>query len=425
MTRNRALTALLLISVIVFTGAELLDKVSIVVGDEPILKSEINRGIEFVEKSPFYSQSVKDSLKDNYVEGLINEKILYIIAKRDSIELDSLSVMNEVENYIENMIGSSFNSQKEFEEFLKANSMTESELRQFYFRQRKISFLKQQILFNRGIQISVKPAEVRNYYEENRDSFKIPLTADLYHISFIIKPDSMTMMSTLEKADALIRSLKQGDSFEYIAEKYSDHAETAGKGGRIGWKKFSELSPEVAQFLYAYKDADSILYTQSMDGFEIMKVHDYAGDSIDYSRILVSYTIDRDDSLRVKRKAETVHEMIKSGEIDFKEAASRYTEDASTVSSGGFIGNLPIESLDSPLKDILTDLEEDEVSDVQKGDWGYEIFMMENIKGGYASEFEEVRDIVRNMIEGRKIEAKIDDIIASAKEDIYIKYLDE
>ncbi len=425
MIKNKFILFALLAFTLINAEDILLDRIEAIVGDRPILHSEIKKGLDFIESSPFYGVMQKDSLKTDYVNHLINKQIMYKIAEQESILIDSFTIMKDVRDYIEETLKNNFPDENAYNDFLVSNDLSAGDLEKFYFEQREASFIKQQILFRKGIMIDVTKNDVERYYEENKDSFFIPLTFDLYHIAFVLQPDSMKYMSIMQKVDALVRSLQTGTSFKEIAVQYSDDEISRKNGGLISYTKYEDIKPDMATFLYAYMNSDTLLYTQSRQGFHIIKIDTADTKGVQYRQILVSFNISAEDSLRIKNKAQAVRNKILSGELTFKDAASQYSDDYASAVNGGFIGNIPVESVQGSIHDVLNDLEDGEISGVEASDFGYEIFMIDNKRGGIQSELEDVKGFIRSILEGKQIEKKVQTIIDKEKENLYIKRIDE
>ncbi len=402
----------------------LLERIAVVINETPILQSEINKGIDIIESSPFYSDHIKDSLKNHFIESLIDEKILYQISREESIKIDSSSIYMNVKKYINETLKSSFPDANAYEEFLKANNVNEKELEYFYFKQRELSFIKQQVLYKKMITLKINNSEIDDYYEENRDSFYIPITLDLYHIAFVIQPDSMNLMSVMQKVDALVRSLKSGSPFSEVAKQYSDDESSKYSGGLIKYIRYGDISHEMVTFLYTFKESDTLIYTQSREGFHIIKIENADNEGIEYRQIVVKFNIDRDDSIRIKSKTKEVKNLIENGNLSFEEAAQKYSDDYATGIKGGFVGRIPITSIEGEIKKMLENLENDKVSSIMNSDFGYELFMVRNKEGGYESSFEDVKPFIRSILEGKQIEKKIKEIIKNERANMYIKRMD-
>jgi len=76
-----------------------------------------------------------------------------------------------------------------------------------------------------------------------------------------------------DEINVIYQKLKSGESFSALAEKYSDHKESAVKGGVLNWFGAGEMIPEFAEASFALKDTGT--YTKpfrSVYGWHIVKL---------------------------------------------------------------------------------------------------------------------------------------------------------
>ncbi len=424
MTRTRILYfSIAIFAAVLLTGSIPVDRIVAVVETYPILKSEIDAGTNFIQKSPFFAEGIKDSLIDNFVDQLIEEKMLEALAVKDSIEIDSAGIEDDVLLRLKDLKESNFKDEKEYQDFLKASDITEEDILAFYFRQTKNNYIKQQILMKKGFFLNTTENELKKFYDENVDSFTVPLSMDLYHMAFVIQPEQGELMSAMQKLEALVQSLKGGDSFSDIAKEYSDDKKTASKGGVAGYQKYSDMPQEIAAFLYSVKEQDTLVFTQTRDGLLIVDVLGYDADSVNYRQILVSVTTTKQDTLNALNKAKATLKKVRNNELSFEDAAKQFSDDFTTAKNGGYIGRIPLESVQGKIKNVLEKLEPGKASDIEESDFGYEIFMVKNKEGGGATSFEDVKNIIKMIIENDKVEEAIKGILDKQKKSMYIKVL--
>ncbi|MEO0237651.1 MAG: peptidylprolyl isomerase, partial [candidate division WOR-3 bacterium] len=120
-----------------------------------------------------------------------------------------------------------------------------------------------------------------------------------------------------------------------------------------------------------------------------------------------------------------IRKEIISKKISFEEAAKKYSNDQWTKDKGGFVGRVVYEMVSENVRGVLKNLMENEVSDVIKGDFGYELFMVKNISGGKISSYEEVRELIASVLESRKVEEEIQKLIDREKGKSFIKVYSE
>ncbi|MGG3477993.1 peptidyl-prolyl cis-trans isomerase [Peribacillus frigoritolerans] len=114
--------------------------------------------------------------------------------------------------------------------------------------------------------VSVSKTAMRNYYDNNKDIYRIPTA---FHISHITT-------STKKQADQVIRELEKGVSFEVLAMEKSLDEFTANQGGDMGYisQDNEQVSKEyitAAEKMKVKKWSDAI---QTEDGWAILYLHE-------------------------------------------------------------------------------------------------------------------------------------------------------
>lgn len=71
--------------------------------------------------------------------------------------------------------------------------------------------------------------------------------------------------------------------------------------------------------------------------------------------------------------AKTVLEQVRSGELDFAEAAKQYSKDTGSAEKGGDVGWDKLSSFVTEYTDALSNLEKDQISDLVKSQYGFHI----------------------------------------------------
>lgn len=113
--------------------------------------------------------------------------------------------------------------------------------------------------------VEITPEEVRAYYDESIDEFSVPERRKLS----IIRNSSY---SVIQQAYSLLR---QGKPFDDVAREFSDHQQSAGRGGSIGFRTANDVSfkPFIEQAFKMGKGQYSRVF-EVYNGFGIVKVDD-------------------------------------------------------------------------------------------------------------------------------------------------------
>jgi len=112
-----------------------------------------------------------------------------------------------------------------------------------------------------------------------------------------------------------------------------------------------------------------------------------------------------ENSTAVQAEARTIREAVAAGEIDFSEAARRYSEDEASAQNGGSVGWLTEETLQPDLRPIVSSLQANEVSDVIELTGGFHILRLDEKQDAFTIPFADVRDRLASQLRARRAQA--------------------
>lgn len=175
-------------------------------------------------------EQVKKQMREQAIESLVREQLLFSGAKAEGVEVTDKEVNDRLEQFKK-----IFPNEKEFEKQLKAQNQTEAGLKEIIRRQLLMEKLREKL--SKG-KIKITEAEIKKYYEDNKETFKAPEQVRARHI--VVK-DS-------KKAAETLNELKNGGDFAKLAKKYSTDERTKSNGGELGWFPRGTLFPNIPQF---------------------------------------------------------------------------------------------------------------------------------------------------------------------------------
>lgn len=256
---------LVFISLLIFISpvrAGIIERIIAVVNGEIITLSELE---EFLDPERVRQEGVdvhlgREEVRRRALERLIENKVLLREAKDRDIEIRE----GRIERRLEEMKGG-FASEEEFLQALREENLTEAKLRRRIEEDLMVSLLIDKEV-RAGIRVGEE--EIRLFFEENREWFKEPEEFELSHILISVKEGEVWKE---KKGEELLRRLREGADFSLLAKEYSQ-GPTAEEGGRLGFFKRGELSPEFAgaiSGLVVGKVSDLI---KMEDGFHIVKL---------------------------------------------------------------------------------------------------------------------------------------------------------
>ena len=125
-------------------------------------------------------------------------------------------------------------------------------------------------------EVRVYTGDVEDYYNSHIEEFSTPEELRLRHILLRVSPDADPSVRSEKRAklEGILERARAGESFEQLAEAYSDDA-SAKKGGDLGYVKRGQLLPEVEKVAFSLKPGEVSDIVSSSYGLHILKVEDY------------------------------------------------------------------------------------------------------------------------------------------------------
>jgi len=183
---------------------------------------------------------------------------------------------------------------------LEAQKRIRDHMRMFVLR-----MMYQDIIIDR---VEVTPEDVDTSYQNNRQLYFNPATANVAHIlattnpSFYVEEgqshsdipkDSIDFLAR-EKMSGILEKLKKGESFEDLAKEYSDDKNSGQNGGSLGWVAKGQTPPTFDSTAWALELEEVSPAIKTTHGYHLVKV---------YQRTDSSYT-PLDDALAARIEAE-------------------------------------------------------------------------------------------------------------------------
>jgi peptidyl-prolyl cis-trans isomerase SurA len=120
--------------------------------------------------------------------------------------------------------------------------------------------------------VMVADSDMKRYFQEHRDRFALSEEYTLSQI--LIKPHSPDdTADAREKVREVMTRLKQGESFEDLALRFSD-GPNASHGGNLGLVRQGELLPEIERTIATLVPGGISDVIETSEGFHIMRLED-------------------------------------------------------------------------------------------------------------------------------------------------------
>ena len=231
-----------------------IDEVLWVVGDEAILKSDVEQA------RLYYMMQGKSIEGEPYCvipEQLAIQKLFLHQAAIDSVEVTDQEVINAVEQEINGRIAQIGSREKMEEYFGKSSTQIREELRET-MRDRMIVERTQYALFDN---INVTPSEVRRGYAQMKEE-EIPFVPTQVEVQIITQQPEIPL-EEIERVKSELREYSErvnsGDAqFSTLAVFYSQDTESARRGGELDFFGRGEMVPEFSAVAFNLTDPNKV-----------------------------------------------------------------------------------------------------------------------------------------------------------------------
>jgi peptidyl-prolyl cis-trans isomerase D len=129
--------------------------------------------------------------------------------------------------------------------------------------------------------VHITEADVRDYYDQHRDQYRQPEQVEVSHILIKTpvpgpdgKVDEKGVAEAKQRAEDLLKQIKNGANFEELARKYSEDSGSAKNGGSLGWIGRGQTVPEFEKVAFSLPKGQISGVVKSSYGFHIIRVDD-------------------------------------------------------------------------------------------------------------------------------------------------------
>ena len=329
----------------------IVDEVIWVVGDEAILKSDVEAmRIQGQQEGMRWSGDPDCAIP----EQIAVQKLYLNQAIIDSVEVTEAEITQGVEQYIENMI-SVIGSREKLEEYQK-KSLTQirADLRESYRERQMVQGMQQKLVKD----ITATPSEVRRYFQ-NVPEDSLPFVPTEVEVQIItqqprIEQDEINRVK--EQLREFADRVNKGEtSFQTLARMYSEDPGSARRGGELDYTGRGMLDPAFANVAFSLTDPKRVSkIVESEFGYHIIQLVDKRGDKIKVRHILLKPVVSPDAIQAALSRLDSIRTDIVEGKFPFEAGASVISDDKDTRNNNGLMANITQEGRTSRFK--LSDL---------------------------------------------------------------------
>ena len=430
MKTNIFTLSLLLLSTFVSAQDNIIDEVIWIVGKDAILRSEVE---DERLRAQYEGQPIAGDPYCVIPEQLAIQKLFLHQAELDSIEANESAVSNQVDmrmNYYISQIG----SKEKMEEYFRKTS---SEIREEMMESVRNQMIIQQMQSKLTENIQPTPAEVRRYFN-GLSSDSLPMVPAQVEVQILSFEPSVPIEET-ERIKSQLREFTErvmsgSADFSMLARLYSEDTESAKRGGELGFVGKGQLVSEFADVAFNLTDPNRVSRVVETEyGYHIIQLIEKKGDRINCRHILLKPRVSYEDKNNAIIKLDSIRDLIIADSLLFEHAVARYSQDKSTVMSGGLMTNPNTGAVKFEYQELPPELAR-QIYSMNEGDISVPFTMMDRTKNkevcaivrlktkrdahkaNLADDFEVIRQL---LVQKLKTET-INEWIRNKQKDIYV-----
>ncbi|MBQ9426825.1 MAG: peptidylprolyl isomerase [Paludibacteraceae bacterium] len=353
-----------------------IDEVIWIVGDEAILRSEVE---EERLRAQYEGQQMAGDPYCLIPEQLAIQKLFLHQAELDSIEVNESTVSHQVDmriNYYLSQIG----SKEKMEEYFRK---TTSEIREELSSTVRNQMIIQQMQMKLTENLKPTPAEIRRYYNSLPED-SIPLIPAQVEVQ-IISLEPQVPQEEIERIKMRLREFTERVTngtadFAMLARLYSEDTESAKQGGELGFVGRGQLVQEFADVAFNLNDPKKVSrIVETEYGYHIIQLIEKKGDRINCRHILMRPRLSANDKIHALERLDSIANMIRDDKMTFEEAVIRFSQDKTTAMNAGMMANPNTGAGKFEYQDLPPEVAR-QIYDMNEGDLSQAFVMMDQQK---------------------------------------------
>ena len=313
-----------------------LDEIVAVVGEEPILASEVNAVAAGALQQ---GQTMTDDLWSRALDELIHQKVLVARAQQDTTVVVTDDQVNQQLDQRVNALARQLGGSAQLEAYY---GRTIDEIKQLFRDDVRQQLLAQQYQGRRLRDVTVTPSEVRAWFATIPES-EVPEVPELVRVAHVVKtpePDPAARAEARRLAEALRDSIAAGQAtIEELARRHTDDRGSANTGGLYERFNIRDLVPEFGLVAATMEPGELSQVFESQFGFHVMRLNARQGDVISFNHILIQVDDSNVDADGAIAELTAIRDSVLTLGLPFELAAKRNSDDPFSAAQGGYLAD--------------------------------------------------------------------------------------
>ncbi len=425
------IATLILTSAISAQNNNIVDEVIWMVGDEPILLSD-------VEEMRISAEMYGERIENPYCvipEQLAIQKLFLHQAALDSIEVDESLIIKAADEQVNRAI-QNFGSRENVETMARKTIAQFREQQKTMFRNdEKIRQVRKKITDN----LKITPAEVREYFN-NLPQDSLPLIPTQVEVQIITSAPQVTRKEVErieERLREFARQVNSGETeFSMLAKFYSQDG-SARNGGELGYSGRNQWVPEFSNVAFSLNDPKKVSkIVRTEYGFHIIQFIDKRGDKVNVRHILLKPEIEENEITKSLEKLDSIANDIRLNKLTFEKAAVQ-SDDKNTRNNKGLMAYLnpethtnmsrfQMEQLPPDVARVVETMQPGEVSKAfkmtnEKGQTVCAIIKLKNKIESHRAHMTEDFQVLKDIVYKKRSEEKIKQWIIDKQKQTFVR----
>lgn len=409
-----------------------LDKVAGIVGGNIILQSDI--------ELQYAQYLVSGNQPDPNIRCLILQRLLTQKLLAQQAVIDSVTVTeDDVDAQIERRMRSSIQragGQDRLEQFIGRSLIQYKDEIRPDIREQMVAEKMQQKITEK---VSVTPQEVRRYFEGiPKDSLRsYNKEVEVGEIVFQPKLSKDEKAYYKQKAEDLLKRVKNGEDFGTLARLYSQDPGSAPEGGDLGFQDRNGFVKEFSAVAFKLKAGEVSPVFESEFGFHFLQVIERRGEQVHARHILIIPAGTPSSLERSKSKADSIYTLLTANKnIDFSTAASVYSDNKETKYNGGMLLNaddvqarttfIPTDKLDPQMALVIDTMKVGGISKAQlftgqDGKQSYRILYLRSVTDAHKANLDQDFPRLKEIAQSEKVNRTVSEWFEKKRKDTFVR----
>ncbi len=316
----------------------IIDEVVAIVGDKPILRSELEVMTHTLQSERAQRGSLDTRpAQDEALEQLLTFRLLSVQARLDSLDKNLPDMQSRVEEQINRMVVSAGSVRALEKRYGKEiYSIKDDMLRQVEDEQ-----LARQLQSDVMNKVTVTYSEVRDFFQKIPTDSLEPVPEQYVYAQIVRLPPD-TKERKFEVRQTLLgyrQRVLNGENFASLARLYSMDRGTGAKGGEWGPDEVNKLVAPFVEGIENLKPGQVSEVIETKYGYHIVQMISKKGDLVHFRQILLKPQFNIEETERETKLLDSIAKAVGTDKEAFDRAVTVYSMDAQTRQNQGVVYN--------------------------------------------------------------------------------------